>query len=160
MGTNLGYGREVLTDSEHVLRGLNPFHCKAGLPTEGCFILKANDPPDDGPSYAIHEAPAEQAHSAPLGVRQGISANVFLAALPGPDYGIARLNVGSALQHVRAYGVVFVQKDDESWGEHCRAHAMITGHQVLEPRTRRDLQRFLAKLAAEQVLRTPLDRTK
>jgi hypothetical protein len=142
-----------------VLRGLNPAHCEAGLPTEGCFILKANDDPDDGPSYAIQEAPREQAAIFPLGARFGISADVFLTVLPNPDYGIARLSVGRALQEVRANGVTFAQKDDENWGQHRTAHAMITGHQGLGRKTRGDLQRHLAKLAAEAVLKAPAERT-
>ena len=156
MGINLTALGEILGDGEEVLRGLNPAHCDNGLPTEGCFILKAHDL--EGPSFAIMIAPPEAQDTSPLGVRQGISPDLFLTLLRRPDYGIAQLNVGSALQHVSELGVVFAQVDDEEWAEHRSAHAMLTGYQTLEPRTRRDLQRFLARLAAEKVLKKPAEK--
>lgn len=155
MGINLGCIGEVLTNSEHVLRGLNPKHCEDGLPTEGCFIVKATDPVNDGPSYGIHLAPPDQ-EAVPLGVRQGITAEIFLTKLPNPSYGIARLNVGQALQNVIGSGVRFVQKDDEDWGEHRAAHSMMTGHQQLQRSTLNDLKRYLAKLASQGMLKAPV----
>lgn len=156
MGANVGALGDILGDGEEVMRGLNPAHCEGGLPTEGCFILKANDAIDDGPSYGIFLAPGAQPELAPLGVRQGISAEIFATLLPHDRYGIARMNVGRALEQVRGRGVAFRQKDDEDWGQHRGAHAMITGHQGLEPRTRKDLQRYLAKIASEGVVKSPV----
>jgi len=157
LGTDLAALGEILGDGEEVLRGLNPTHCDGGLPTEGCFILKAQDA--EGPSFGILEAPTEAQCFAPLGVRQGISPELFATLIPNLDYGIAQLNVGRALQEVRGLGVVFVQVNDSDWGEHQMAHAMLMGYQTLEPRTRKDLQRFLAKLAAEKVLKKPKPKT-
>jgi len=122
--------------------------------------LSANDRPDDGPSYGIHEAPADQVHISPLGARQGISVEAFLSVLPSREYGVARLNVGRALQEVVGRAMVFVQKDDEKWLQHAAAHAMITGYQTLGNQIRKDLQRYLAKLAAEAVLKPPGEKPK
>jgi hypothetical protein len=157
VATNIAAPGEILGDGEEVLRGLNPEHCEDGKPTEGCFILKAHDA--EGPSFGILVAPAEAQHLAPIGARQGISPEVFLTKLPSPDYGIAQLNVGRALQEVRGRGVVFVQTDDDDWGEHRAAHAMLMGYQALEKRTIKDLKRFLAKLAGEKVLKKPVPTT-
>jgi hypothetical protein len=151
VGIDLAALGEILGDGEDVLRGLNPKHCQDGLPTEGCFILKAYD--TEGPSFGILVAAPEAHNTAPLGVRQGISPELFSTLLPSPDYGVARLNVGRALQEVRGRGVVFARIDDEDWGEHRTAHAMLIGYQALEPRARKDLQRFLARLANEAVLK-------
>jgi hypothetical protein len=148
---NLAALGEILGDGEEVLRGLNPKLCEDGLPTEACFILKAQDV--EGPSFGILIAPPEAQPIAPLGARQGISPELFLTKLPSLDYGITQLNVGRALQEVRSRGVVFVQNDDEDWGEHRTGHAMLTGYQALGRRTINDLKRFLAKLATEAVLR-------
>jgi len=148
---NLAALGEILGEGEEVLRGLNPKLCEDGLPTEACFILKAQDV--EGPSFGILVAPPEAQPIAPLGARQGVSPEVFLTKLPSLDYGIAQLNVGRALQEVRARGVVFVQSDDEDWGEHRAGHAMLTGYQVLGRRTINDLKRFLARVANEAVLK-------
>jgi hypothetical protein len=78
---------------------------------------------------------------------------MFLTKLPSLDYGVAQLNVGRALEEVRARGVVFVQNNDEDWGEHRAGHAMLTGYEALGRRTINDLKRFLAKLAKEAVLK-------
>lgn len=156
MGTNLAAHGEILGEGEEVLRGLNPKLCEDGLPTEACFILKAHD--TEGPSFAILAASPAAQDIAPVGARQGVSPEVFATLLPQPDdgeYGVAQLNVGRALQEVREREVVFVQINDADWGEHQAAHAMLIGYQALEPRTRKDLQRFLARLAVENVLKRP-----
>lgn len=154
MGTNIAVPEVVLGDGEEVLRGLNPTHCDGGLPTEGCFILKPHD--EEGPSFGILAAPAEAEQVAPVGARQGISPELFATLLPRPansEFGVAQLNVGRAVQQVRAAGVRFLQVDDTSWGENRAAHAMLWGYQTLEPKIRKELQRFLARLAAEKVLK-------
>jgi hypothetical protein len=142
---------EILTDGEELLRGLNPKHCENGMPTEGCFILKAQDV--EGPSFGILLPGPGAEQLAPIGTRQGISPDVFLTKLPSTNYGIAQVNVGRALQEVRARGVAFAQNDEEEWGEHSGAHAMLIGYQGLERRTLNELKRFLAKLASERVLK-------
>jgi hypothetical protein len=154
VGTNIAAYGAVLGDGEDVLRGLNPIHCDGGLPTEGCFMLRRNDPPDDGPSFGIQEAPAEKAATAPLGVAQGVAPGLLATLIPA-GFGIARLNVGEALAEVRGRGVGFVQKDDESWGDYKDAHAMLTGYQEFRNRDLKDLQRYLAKLASGTVLKPP-----
>lgn len=155
MGTGLAAFGEILGDGENVLRGLNPKHCEDGLPTEGCFILRRNDPPDDGPSHGIHEADHDQAANSPLGAAQGISVAAFLTVLPAPDYGVARLNVGAALDPIRGREIGFVQKDDAKWGNFANAHAMVTGHQSLSNRECKELVRHFTKLAVQSVLKKP-----
>jgi hypothetical protein len=155
VGINLAALGAILGDGENVLRGLNPFHCEGGLPTEGCFILKRDDAPNMGASFCIIESPPERSGIAPLGVAHGIGAETFASLLPSDDYGIARLNVGVALEPIRARVVGFVQDPEEAWGEHREAHAMLTGYQVFTNRDRRDLQRHLAKIASQSVLKTP-----
>ena len=154
MGTDLTALRDILGDGENVLRGLNPKHCENGLPTEGCFIIKAHD--EEGPSFGILIALPENESAAPLGARQGITAELFATLLPSADYGVSMLNVGTALQEVRGRGVIFIQIDDDHWGEYRHAHAMLSGYQTLERRTLNDLKRFLAKIAAQNVLKRPL----
>ncbi len=151
MGTNLAALGTVLTDDEVVLRGLNPkLTDDNGLPTERNFILRADDPLDDSPSFAICKMPREQEAVAPLGVRQGIEPHVLPTVLPNTNWGVARLKVSEALEHVRER-VGFVQKDADDWGEHRRAHCMITGHQSLQAEHRNNLRRHLTRLALKDV---------
>jgi len=51
--------------------------------------------------------------------------------------------------------VGFVQKDDEHWGEHAKAHAMVTGYQAFGSKELKDYRRHLVELAASDVLKTP-----
>jgi hypothetical protein len=159
VGINLAALGAVLGDGENVLRGLNPFHCEAGLPTSACFILRRDDPPREGPSFGILQAAQEQAGISPLGAAQGIPVEAFATVLPSADWGIARLNVGAALEPIRGRMAGFVQNDEEGWGPYRAAHAMITGHQVFTDKDRRDLQRHLAKIAAQSVLTNPAPKT-
>lgn len=151
MGTNLAALGTVLTDGEVVLRGLNPkLSDDKGLPTERCFKLVANDPIDDGPSFGIAKIPQGQEAVAPLGVRQGITPEDLLTVLPNNDWGVARLTVSEALEHVRGT-VGFVHRIAEDWGEHRQAHCMITGHQPLQTEERNNLRRHLTNLALKDI---------
>lgn len=148
MGINLVPLGEALTSEENLLRGLNPVYCEEGLPTEQCFILKKSDIVHDGPSFGIEKP------GGPVGQRQGLTHQEF-AALMSPGYGAARVNIGEALMHIQTSPAAFYQKDAEDWGEHRRAHAMISGHQNFTNRQLRDLSRHLTKLAAKAVLKSP-----
>jgi hypothetical protein len=154
VGTNLEALGEILGDGENVLRGLNPAHCEAGLPTEGCFILKRHDRIEDGPSFGILKAPESEQANAPVGARQGISSATFATLLPSLTYGISRLNVREALDPFRNGGA-FLQRNDDDWGEHRTAHSMLTGYQQLSNKDRKDFQRHLARMAARAVLKAP-----
>jgi hypothetical protein len=158
LGINLAAIGTILIDGENVLRGLNPFHCEDGLPTQACFILKRDHPPNDGLSFGILKAAREQAEVAPLGSAQGITAEEF-ATLMSADYGIAILSVGEAVVPIRARAAGFVQNDEAAWGQHRAAHAMLTGYQAFTDKDRKDLQRHLAKLAARAVLKNPAPRS-
>jgi len=155
VGTDLTALGELLGDGENVLRGLNPAHCDGGVPTEGCFILKRNDALNNGPSFGILEPAPEEAETAPIGARQGICVNTFAGLLPSTDYGIARLNVGVALEPIRGRESGFIQNDEARWGPFSRAHAMFTGYQSFGNQERKDLQRHLARIAAKAVLKAP-----
>jgi hypothetical protein len=155
VGINLAAFGAILGDGESVLRGLNPSHCEDGVPTEGCFILKRDDPPNMGPSFGILAATLEEDGIAPIGAACGIPLETFATVLPSGSYGIARLNVGVVLQPIRDRAVGFVRDPEDAWGQHRDAHAMLTGYQVFTNRERRDLQRHLAKIAAQSVLKEP-----
>jgi hypothetical protein len=156
VGTNLTPHQEVLGVGENVLRALNPIHCdEDGKPSEGCFMLRRNDLLDNGPSFGILAASPEQAQIAPLGARRGISWEVFATLIDRPEWGVARLNVGAALHELSGQGPEFVQKDDPDWGQHAPAHAMIRGHQSLTNRGMKELQRHLARLACQNILKIP-----
>ena len=151
MGTNLAALGTVLTDGEVVLRGLNPkLSDEKGHPTERCFKIVADDPLDDGPSFGIAKMSHGSEAVAPLGVRQGITPEELPTVLPNKDWGVARLKVSEALEHIRGT-VGFVQKDADAWGEHRRAHCMITGHQSVQTEERNNLRRHLTKLALKDV---------
>lgn len=156
MGTELTALGEILGDGENVFRGLNPKLCEAGLPTEACFILKTRDRVNDGPSHGICSAPLEDAPRAPLGARQGVTLEVFSSLLPKQEYGVSRINVSAALAPVRDRGVAFIQRDDETWAEHARAHAMISGYQAFGNQELKDCRRYLVKLAAGSVVKAPV----
>lgn len=155
MGTNLEGLGEVLGNGESVLRGLNPRHCEAGLPTEGCFILKPRDPLDDGPSFGILKVSDDELADAPLGARQGIVPDIFETLLPSLDYGISQLSVREALDEFRQLGAGFVQQDDTDWAEYRTAHCMLTGYQRFSNKDRKDFQRHLARIAAKAILKNP-----
>jgi hypothetical protein len=152
VGINVVPLGEALTTEESLLRGLNPRHCEEGLPTEQCFILSRSDAVDDGPSFGI-ERPG-----GPIGERQGLTHQEF-AAIMRAGWGVARVNIGEALQPIQTRSVAFYQKDAENWGEHSRAHAMISGHQSFTKGQLRELSRHLTKLAAKAVLKTPAPKT-
>jgi hypothetical protein len=151
VGTNLAALGTVLTEGEVVLRGLNPkLADDKGLPTERCFKLVATDPIDDGPSFGIAKMPHERGAAAPLGVRQGITPEDLPTVLPNKDWGVARLKVSEAMEHVKG-AVGFVHRIAEDWGEHRQAHCMITGHQSLQTEERNNLRRHLTILALKDV---------
>lgn len=136
------------------MRGLNPLHCRDGVPSEGCFIFRR----DRGPSFAIRAPGPSAAGGKALGRQVGISPDDFLSHMRA-GWGAAGLNVGDALRDLRhAYpdaAVAFHQKDEASWGEHARAHAEISGHQQLANKAVDDFRRHLARLAARNVLIRP-----
>jgi hypothetical protein len=152
VGINVAPLGEALTTEENLLRGLNPRHCEEGLPTEQCFILRRSDMVHDGPSFGI-ERPG-----GPVGERQGLSHPEF-ATLMSAEYGVARVNIGQALQHIQTSSVAFYQKDAEDWGQHRRSHAMISGHQSFSRRQLGELSRHLTQLAVRAVLKTPAPKT-
>jgi hypothetical protein len=153
VGINLVALGEILGDGECVLRGLNPtLFGDDGQPTERNFILKSNDPLDDGPSFGILSVPPERRDVAPLGAQQGIAPEVLPVLLRRPDWGVAQLRVVEALEQVHGT-VAFVQRDALDWGDHRRAHAMIAGHQTLDPANLKSLRRHLLKLALRAIVK-------
>lgn len=152
MGTNVVSLGEALTSEENLLRGLNPRYCEQGIPTEQCFILRRSDVVHDGPSFGV-ERPG-----GPVGERQGLTHQEF-AALMTAEYGVARVNVGEALQHIQTSSVAFYLKDAEDWGKHRGAHAMISGHQSFTRRQLGELSRHLTQLAVKAVVKAPALKT-
>jgi hypothetical protein len=154
VGINLGIF-PALGSQEDVLRGLNPLHCKDGVPTEACFILKPNHPMDDGISFGILRANGAEAEGKPFGAAYGISPEVLTGLMPQPGYGVARLNVGSALEPVQGGPVTFLQREAVEWENYRSAHAMMTGYQTITNKERKELGRHLTRLACQAVLIPP-----
>jgi hypothetical protein len=128
----------------NIYRALNPAHLQDGLPGDNHFVMKQKHEVGDGVSFGI----------APL---ISISAMRSIDALRrrcGDEFGIAEINVAEALQPVVQDGIRVIQQDDEEWGVHREAHAILTGYQSFQGNAGRrrisELQRHLVKLARKR----------
>jgi hypothetical protein len=124
-----------------LFRALNPKHYEDGLPGDNHFVMTQNDPVDDGVS---------------TGIRELIKLKRFrrlehLVSRYGEGFGVAVLNVADILRPVQNTWIRVQQKDAPLWGDFAKAHAIITGYQIVAGMPGRkimlELQRHLVQLA-------------
>jgi len=128
----------------NVYRALNPAHMQNGLPNDEHFVMRQKHLIGDGVSLGI---------AALLSISEMRSIEP-LRNLCGDQFGIAEINVGEAVQPVAESGISVIQQDDETWGFHRGAHAILTGYQSLQGNAGKkrisELQRHLVKLARKR----------
>jgi hypothetical protein len=132
--------QDILDDAEDVYRGLPLFHFRDGLPSEGCFIMKARHTLEEGPSHmAANIIPREALRR-------------FEAFSP-EKVAIVQLNTGEIRKPVRDAGVILARRPDPYFEEYADAHAVLTGYQHMSSRELKDYQRYLARLAVQNLTR-------
>jgi hypothetical protein len=143
---------DVVGQDQTLFRALNPKHYEEGMPGENHFVLRRNDPPNDGLSTAVTSLISlDDFRTLPV-----------LVEYLGAGFGVAELTVEEIAAKVREHGLPIrvIHSPEESWGVHRDAHAVITGHQELTGNAGRkkilDFQRFLMGLARKN-FHPPLD---
>jgi len=133
-----------VSNESSIYRALNPNHLDGGLPGDNHFVMKQNHPVDDGVSMGI---------TALITLPQLRSIEILKQSY-GDGFGVAELSVAEALAPVAGTGIRIIQQDATEWGEFARAHAILTGYQMLigreGKRKIREFQRHIVKLARKR----------